>query len=128
MKALTVKQPWASAIVQGIKDVENRTWHTLHTGPLVIHSGKTSDQISQEIIWEYLQPLIPLHKLPYGFILGVVDLIECVDYNYRLEDNPFASGPICWIFKNPRPLKEPIAWWGYQGLWNVPDEVVGGLM
>lgn len=26
MKAITVKQPWASLIVHGIKDIENRTW------------------------------------------------------------------------------------------------------
>lgn len=26
MKAITIKQPWASLIVEGIKDVENRSW------------------------------------------------------------------------------------------------------
>lgn len=26
MKVITVKQPWASLIVEGIKDIENRTW------------------------------------------------------------------------------------------------------
>ncbi len=26
MKLLTIKQPWASLICLGIKDVENRTW------------------------------------------------------------------------------------------------------
>ena len=26
MKAITIKQPWASLIVHGIKDIENRTW------------------------------------------------------------------------------------------------------
>jgi hypothetical protein len=26
MKAITVKQPWASLIIEGIKDIENRTW------------------------------------------------------------------------------------------------------
>jgi hypothetical protein len=39
VKALTVQQPWAWAIVQGFKDVENRTtmWH--YRGPLAIHAG-----------------------------------------------------------------------------------------
>jgi hypothetical protein len=27
-RALTVRQPWASLIIAGIKDVENRTWRT----------------------------------------------------------------------------------------------------
>lgn len=26
MKAITIKQPWASLIVEGVKDIENRTW------------------------------------------------------------------------------------------------------
>ena len=26
MKPITIKQPWASLIVHGIKDIENRTW------------------------------------------------------------------------------------------------------
>nr|WP_254884213.1 MULTISPECIES: ASCH domain-containing protein [unclassified Bacteroides] len=26
MKAITIKQPWASLIVHGIKDIENRSW------------------------------------------------------------------------------------------------------
>ena len=29
MKAITIKQPWASLIVHGIKDIENRTWRGL---------------------------------------------------------------------------------------------------
>ncbi len=28
MRTLSVQQPWASLIVYGIKDVENRTWDT----------------------------------------------------------------------------------------------------
>ena len=26
MKAITIKQPWVSLIVHGIKDIENRSW------------------------------------------------------------------------------------------------------
>ena len=40
MYALTIHQPWAWAIMAGIKRVENRTWRTSHRGPLVIHAGK----------------------------------------------------------------------------------------
>lgn len=42
MKAITVKQPWASLIVHGIKDVENRTWKTNFRGRVLIHSGAKS--------------------------------------------------------------------------------------
>ncbi|RZK62259.1 MAG: ASCH domain-containing protein, partial [Pedobacter sp.] len=32
MKALSIKQPWATLISTGIKDIENRTWATKHRG------------------------------------------------------------------------------------------------
>lgn len=38
-KALTVKQPWAWAIVRGGKDVENRSQRTKHRGRIFIHSS-----------------------------------------------------------------------------------------
>lgn len=54
MKALTVKQPWASLIITGIKDVENRTWPVPRqepTGPMgpfpfwiAIHAGASFDR------------------------------------------------------------------------------------
>lgn len=39
MKALTVQQPWAWAIVEGGKDVENRTQVWSYRGSLAIHAG-----------------------------------------------------------------------------------------
>lgn len=39
MKALTVRQPWASLIVRGGKDIENRNWATRYTGLVAIHSS-----------------------------------------------------------------------------------------
>jgi hypothetical protein len=43
MRALTVRQPWAWAIAQGIKTVENRTWTTKYRGLLAIHAGMNFD-------------------------------------------------------------------------------------
>lgn len=41
-KCITVKQPWASLIVHGIKDIENRTWKTNFRGRVLIHAGRLS--------------------------------------------------------------------------------------
>lgn len=41
MKALTVRQPWASLIALGVKTVETRSWSTKYRGPLAIHAGMT---------------------------------------------------------------------------------------
>ncbi len=40
MKCLSVRQPWASLIIRGTKDVENRTWDTDYRGRLAIHASK----------------------------------------------------------------------------------------
>lgn len=40
MKALSIRQPWASLIVMGIKDIENRTWPTRHRGSVLVHAAK----------------------------------------------------------------------------------------
>ena len=39
MKAVSVHQPWAWAILHAGKNVENRTWATRHCGPLLIHAA-----------------------------------------------------------------------------------------
>lgn len=44
MRALTVQQPWAWAIVHGGKDVENRTQAWSYRGPLAIHAGARVSQ------------------------------------------------------------------------------------
>jgi hypothetical protein len=38
MKILSVRQPWASLIVNGFKDVENRTWPTRYRGRILVHA------------------------------------------------------------------------------------------
>jgi hypothetical protein len=40
---LTVRQPWASAIIYAGKDVENRSWTTSHRGRLYIHAWMRLD-------------------------------------------------------------------------------------
>ena len=40
MKCLSIQQPWAWAVVNGWKPIENRTWHTNYHGPLLIHTGQ----------------------------------------------------------------------------------------
>jgi ASCH domain len=43
MRALSVRQPWAEQILNGEKDVENRSYLTHPRGPLLIHASKTMD-------------------------------------------------------------------------------------
>lgn len=44
MKTLTIKQPYATLIQQGIKEYEFRTWKTNYRGEILIHAGKGIDK------------------------------------------------------------------------------------
>ena len=50
VRVLTVRQPWAWAIIQGGKDVENRSGPTKHRGPLLIHAGSAFEPDGYETV------------------------------------------------------------------------------
>lgn len=96
MRILTVRQPWAWAIIHGGKDVENRVRNIAggYRGPVAIHAaiGKTAelnerqerlllaaDEDGRHGIGDWLdgEPIVG------GVILGVVDLVEV----HRAEGN-----------------------------------------
>lgn len=41
MKALSIRQPWAWAILNADKDIENRDWRTNFRGRIAVHAAKT---------------------------------------------------------------------------------------
>lgn len=130
MYALTIKNPWAWLIAQGIKRVENRSWPTAHRGPLAIHAGKTPDPLDDEVLglFESLEITIPA-RLTYGAIVAVVNVVDCVklDETYDLpgwlNDDPFAFGPFVWILEDARAVK-PIPWKGKLGLWEYTGSII----
>ncbi|MFN5288139.1 MAG: ASCH domain-containing protein [Planctomyces sp.] len=48
MKALSIRQPFASLIAAGKKTVELRTWYTHYRGPLLICAAKSATGLSPE--------------------------------------------------------------------------------
>lgn len=119
MKAISVRQPWAWAIIHGGKDIENRTWATRHRGPLLIHAGKSMNRSDLERMFGYLQedglPVPQRAELYFGGIIGVVDLLDCVEDHA----SPWFGGPVGWVLANPRPLSfRP--WKGQLNLFDVP--------
>lgn len=84
MKALSIRQPWAWLIVNGYKDVENRNWKSSYRGTLLIHTGKTPDDIWREHFKEYINPqsftkmMEAWETMPLGGIVGMVRMVDCV--------------------------------------------------
>lgn len=81
MKALSIKQPWASLIAHGIKNIENRTWKTNFRGRIYIHaSGIPAKGISLSSLTVEQFNSIPNEpaKMINSAIIGEVDIIDCV--------------------------------------------------
>jgi hypothetical protein len=132
MRALSVRQPWAWALIHGGKDVENRNWQTKYRGPLAIHAGKAFDftlaQMRQGLRGEYGETIKKL-LLDYrgndvrGAIIGTVELYDCIP-SWKC-DSKWKAGPdpdyFCWLVREPIPLEQPILLKGQLGLFDVPD-------
>ncbi|OCB77981.1 ASCH domain-containing protein [Flavobacterium crassostreae] len=86
MKALSIKQPWASLIAHGIKNIENRTWKTNFRGRIYLHAsakdaGALYELLNQkqiEVMSFHWTAAPPFPDRPVSAIIGEVDIIDCV--------------------------------------------------
>lgn len=108
MKALSVRQPWAWLLVNGHKDVENRTWRSNHRGRFFVHASKTiddRDMAKAQALCNELGITLPSKEAllkQCGGIVGSVYLRDCVTEH----DSPWFEGN-CYGFvvSKPRKLK-----------------------
>lgn len=110
MKAISVKQPWASMIAQGEKTIETRTWPTKHRGDLLIVSSK--------------RPTFP--GLPTGKALCVVRLFDCHPMTADDESEARCScydGAWAWCLDHRRWIM-PFAVKGALSFYEVADGLI----
>ena len=72
MKVITVKQPFATLIAEGLKEYEFRTWKTKYRGEILIHAGKGIDKKAMKR-YEHLNL-----EYPTGCIIAKAVLTDCV--------------------------------------------------
>lgn len=81
MKAITIKQPWATLIALREKQFETRSWQTKHRGKIAIHAGKTIDKeaCKNENIATALNKhgIVLTTDLPTGSIIAIANLVDC---------------------------------------------------
>lgn len=110
--ALSIRQPWAWAIINAGKDIENRDWSTKFRGPVCIHAAKGMTQgefdsfvdlsrvMFREGLWK--GDFIPERKaLSRGGIVGVCDIVDCVN----ASESPWFFGRYGFVLKNARPVE-----------------------
>jgi endogenous inhibitor of DNA gyrase (YacG/DUF329 family) len=105
VKALSVKQPWASLIAEGEKTIETRTWATDYRGPLLIVSSRK-----------------PADQGPAGVALAIGQLVGC--RAMTASDEPEACcgvypNAVAWLLDRIRPVDEPWPVTGQLGLFDV---------
>lgn len=97
MKVLSIRQPWASLIVEGFKDIENRTWMPKFRGVFQVHAAKLKDFKAMKT-YQHLFP--PDYVFNYGGVIGEVELVDVV----RDHSSEWFDGPYGFILKNPKPI------------------------
>lgn len=127
MRVLSIKQPWAWAILNAGKDIENRDWFTNFRGRIGIHASKgmTRNEYDDfyffireiEDKWLAISTLPQPEQLHRGAILGTVEIVDCV----RDSGSPWFVGEYGFVLRNPVILPEPIPYKGQLGLWDCPE-------
>lgn len=157
MRILTVRQPWAYAIIHGGKDVENRTTNIAgaYRGPVAIHVGlrydydwrsSALDAAMRPVRNDFARRALTevgatvRHPMPWeegiGHIIGVVDL---VDVHNTIDCWGFDGQGERWcsawaqhdmhhlVLANPRPLSEPIPYRGALGLRRLDEATISRI-
>lgn len=103
LPALSVRQPYAWLIVNGMKDIENRSWRTHKRGLVLIHASMNEEFLGAEI-GEECEALagraIPT-EYDMGGIVGVAELVNWVRSHKSVWKQRGYWG---WVFANARPL------------------------
>lgn len=137
MKAFTAYQPYAHAIVAGLKQYETRPRRTNIRGRVAVHAAKKdawrSGVLEKGIVPE-IEALLSEQQgtgnraahLDYGAVVGTVEIVDCVPVEELADKlNPlekvlgdYSPGRFAWVLKNPVMFDTPIPARGQQGWWN----------
>ena len=134
MRALTIKQPWASLIMRCHKDIENRDWPTKVRGVIAVHTSAKLEKSEIEDACGLMRGFIPKFSeriftaevaarpdlYPTGCIIGTVELVGCA----QKSESPWFVGEYGFVLQNPVVFAGPIPCKGKLGFWEVPAELM----
>lgn len=141
MRAISLWQPWATAIAVGVKKIETRHWappQTVYGQRIAIHAAKRWGP--DERAFAAQARIFSRGAIPEVIPLGAI-IATCVVSAWRdawLEDQEgrispmekyfgnYAPNRYAWVLTGVVPLPSPIPYRGAQGFFNVPDELLKG--
>lgn len=104
--ALSVRQPWAWAIIYGGKDIENRSWQAVNhglrqRGRIAIHAAKGMTRYEYGDARDFMAHIgvvcPPPIELMRGGIIGAVDVVDVVSDS----NSPWFFGPRGLVLRDP---------------------------
>jgi hypothetical protein len=120
LRALSIRQPWAHAILHLGKDVENRPMSRNYRGRILIQASLTTTDDERAAARKLG---LDSDGLVRGAIVGDVEIIDCV----RNSKRKWAiRGQWHRILSNPRVLAKPIQFKGALGFIRVSDRMLRG--
>lgn len=129
LRALSVKPPYAQAIIVGEKDVENRSWappERVIGSWIAIHaSGNLREDDVRDC--QSLAPNVRAlrsEQLPRFAIIGVA---RVASYSRTSKSRWYNAGSIAWNIDDVVAIRKPIPVKGKLGLWRVPTSLEAEL-
>lgn len=131
MKALTIREPYATFISFGIKKIETRSWKTNYRGKILIHAGLNKNF---KIESKEISCLIKNMEFNYGNIICEAELIDCIpmteEYINELKNNNYQEylvghyevGRYAWVLDNIKLIDKKISVKGKLGIWNLEGD------
>ena len=125
MKVLSIKEPWASLIMNGTKKIETRSWKTKYRGEIYIHASLSKAKITKPEVYELIKDM----NFKCGYIICKCNLVDCIymtdEYVNDMKNNHYEEyicghyevGRYAWIVEDVKVI-EPIEAKGKLGLWN----------
>lgn len=125
MKVLSIKEPWASLIMNGTKKIETRSWKTKYRGEIYIHASLSKAKITKSEVYELIKDM----NFKCGYIICKCNLVDCIymtdEYVNDMKTNHYEEyicghyevGRYAWIVEDVKVI-EPIKAKGKLGLWN----------
>ncbi|KAK2966039.1 hypothetical protein RJ640_012298 [Escallonia rubra] len=137
---LTMHQPWASLLVEGIKRIEGRSWPSPITGRLWIHAaGKIPDPETIKAMEDFYREIYAVNGItdikfpehyPISRLLGCVEVVGCVTCEELVCWEEVPEGVrlegqtnYCWLCEQPQRLIVPFEMRGFQGVYNLEKKI-----
>lgn len=130
MRVLSIKEPFATLIKDGVKRIETRSWKTNYRGELYIHASLTKKDITDR---HELLELVKDKTFSYGYIICRCKLKDCVymtkDFVEDIRNNHhqeyicgiYTEGRYAWVLDEIEILDKPIPAKGKLGIWKYDE-------